>query len=118
MAGDGQILELDLAVSRMTAASAVVLKGVAEVDRPEIWRRDGATSTTSWLAARYNVLWGVAGEGVRVARALRGLPCVSLAYAKTELSWEQRRPLTKCGDAESAAHWAEAAASWSPAALW
>src|SRR5438067_1611498 len=118
MAGDGQILELDLAVSRMTAASAVVLKSVAEVDRAEVWRRDGATSMTSWLAARYNVLWGVAREWVRVARALRGLPRVSLAYAKAELSWDQLRPLTKFADAESDAHWAEAAPSWSPAALW
>src|SRR5438067_11510171 len=114
MAGDGKILELDLAVSQMTAASAVVLKGVAEVDRPEVWRRDGATSMTSWLAARYNVLWGVARERVRVARALRGLPRVSLAYSRAGLSWDQLRPPTKFAEAESHAHCAAAAPSWSP----
>src|SRR6266516_4506502 len=112
-----EILELDLAVSRMTAASAVVLKRVAELDRADVWRRDGATSMTSWLAARYNVLWGIAREWVRVARALRGLPRVSLAYSRAEISWDQLRPLTKFADAESDAHWAEAAPSWSPAAL-
>src|SRR5438132_1087389 len=113
-----EILELDIAVSRLTAASGDVLSRVAELDRPEVWRRDGATSMTSWLAARYNVLWGVAREWVRVARALRDLPRVSLAYSRAGLSWDQLRPLTKFADAESDAHWAEAAPSWSPAALW
>src|SRR5438309_9497873 len=101
MTPDGRIVELDLAVSRMTAASAVVLSQVAELDRSETWRTDGATSMTSWLAARYNLLWGVAREWVRVARALHGLPRISRAYARAELSWDQLRPVTRFATGET-----------------
>jgi hypothetical protein len=102
----------------MTAASAVVLTQVAELDRNEMWRANGATSMTSWLAARYNLLWGVAREWVRVARALRTLPWISRAYARSELSWDQVRPLTKFADESTDSYWADVAPSRSPAALW
>ncbi len=78
---------LDRATSAMTAASADVLRAVAEYDECRLWRRDGATSMTSWLAGRYGLAWGTAREWVRVAHALRGVPRIAEAYAAARLSW-------------------------------
>ena len=54
---------LDRAAALMAAASAEALRVVAEHDARKLWRRDGATSMTSWLAARYGLAWGN-GPGV------------------------------------------------------
>jgi hypothetical protein len=66
---DALIDALDESTARMAAASAETLVSVAETDRRRLWRRDGATSMSSWLAARYGLAWGTAREWVRVAHA-------------------------------------------------
>ena len=58
----------------MVAASAEALRLVAQYAERKLWRGDGATSMTSWLAARYHLAWGTAREWVRVAHALERLP--------------------------------------------
>jgi hypothetical protein len=91
---------------------------VAEVERAGLWRRDGATSITSWLAGRYGLSWGTAREWVRVAHALEGLPVIAEAYRAGRLSWDQLRPLTRFADSATDARWAEEAPERRPAALW
>jgi hypothetical protein len=109
---------LDRAAAVMAAASAEALRAVAELDRAALWRRDGATSMTSWLAGRYGLAWGTAREWVRVAHALGDLPRISEAYRSGRLSWDQLRPLTRFATAETDQGWAERAPGLRPAWLW
>src|SRR6266550_2636022 len=81
--------ELNRALAAMNAASADALREIATLDEDRAWRRDGATSMTPWLAARYGLAWGTAREWVRVARALRELPRIATAYGMGQLSWDQ-----------------------------
>jgi hypothetical protein len=109
---------LDRAVDEMAAASARALRAVAESDRLGLWRRDGATSMSSWLAGRYGLSWGTAREWVRVAHALGGLPRIEAAFHGARLSWDQLRPLTRFATSETEERWAERAPEMRPAALW
>jgi hypothetical protein len=53
---------LDRVTAMMAAASAQALGLVADYDERKLWRRDGVTSMSSWLAARYGLAWGTARE--------------------------------------------------------
>ena len=108
---------LDQAISAMCAASSEALRLVAERDESGAWASDGATSMSSWLAARYGLGWSTAREWVRVARALRRLPRIAEAYAAGRLSWDQLRPLTRFASPESDALWAVKARTWRPWSL-
>lgn len=100
---------IDRATAEMAAASAEALRAVAEYDEGRLWQRDGATSMTSWLAARYGLGWGTAREWVRVAHALLKLPEIARAYAECRLSWDQLRPLTRFATKEADGYWAQRA---------
>ncbi len=97
---------LDRAAALMVAASAEALRTVAAFDERGLWKRDGATSMSSWLAGRYGLAWGTAREWVRVAHALRELPRIFEAYAGARLSWDQLRPLTRFATPETDEYWA------------
>jgi hypothetical protein len=109
---------LDRATQVMSAASAGALRLVATYDEAKRWERDGATSMTSWLAARYGLGRGTAREWVRVAHALRDLPEIARAYARGEISWDQLQPLTKFATPETDEYWARKAPERRPAGLW
>jgi hypothetical protein len=109
---------LDQATALISAASAEALRRVAEYDHRKLWRRDGATSMTSWLAGRYGLAWGTAREWVRVAHALRRLPQIAEAYALARLSWDQVKPLTRFVTPENDQQWAQKGPELRPAGLW
>jgi hypothetical protein len=109
---------LDRSVAVVATASAACLRDVVAIDERKLWEGDGATSMSAWLAARYNLAWGTAREWVRVARALRGLPRIALAYSRGEISWDQLRPLTKFATPETEEHWARKSPNLRPAGLW
>jgi hypothetical protein len=109
---------LDQRVALVTTTMAEVLRMVAEWDEQERWQEDGATSMSSWLAARYGLAWGTAREWVRVAHALRNLPSIADAFERAHLSWDQLRPLTRFATAESDDFWAGRAPSLRPWSLW
>jgi hypothetical protein len=54
----------------MCAASSRMLQKIASFDEQRRWERDGATSMTAWLCARYGWTFGIAREWVRVAGVL------------------------------------------------
>src|SRR5919106_2646362 len=112
------IAALDRAAAEIAAASAQALRAVAEVDRRGLWRRDGATSMSSWLAARYGLGWGMARVWVRVAHALERLPRIAQAYAAGGLSWDQLRPLTTFATPETDPRRADEGSHRRPAWLW
>lgn len=109
---------LDRSNAAIASASAELLRSVAEGDDRRVWRRDGATSMTSWLAARYGLAWGTAREWGRVAHALEDLPRIAQAYASGRLSWDQLRPLTRFATAKTDAQWAERAPALRPWTLY
>jgi hypothetical protein len=109
---------MDRATAVIAAASATCLRAVASYDHHKLWKRDGATSMSSWLAARYGLAWGTAREWVRVAHALQGLPRIAEAYAEGRLSWDQLRPLTRFATPETDQAWAREAPRRRPAGLW
>src|ERR671918_732034 len=115
---EGLAEAMDRTVSRLSAASAELLRWMPKYDEQKLWRHDGATSMSSWLAARYGLAWGTAREWVRVAHALERLPRIAQAYASGGLSWDQLGPLTRFASAETDARWAGEAPHRRPAWLW
>jgi len=109
---------MDRTTAAIAAASAECLRAVAAYDEGKLWRRDGATSMTGWLAARYGLGRGTAREWVRVAHGLRRLPRIARAYARGELSWDQLRPLTRFASPETDEYWARKAPNLRPSGLW
>jgi hypothetical protein len=110
----GLVETIDRTTAAIAAASAECLQAVAEADERRLWERDGTTSMSSWLAARYQLAWGTAREWVRVAHALTELPEIAGAYARGEISWDQLRPLTQFATAETDALWAHRAPGLRP----
>ena len=117
-ASENPVQGLDRSVAAIAATSAECLRDVADIDAQKLWERDGATSMTSWLAARYGLGRGTAREWVRVAHALRELPRIARAYARGEISWDQLQPLTKFATPETDEHWARKAPELRPSGLW
>lgn len=108
---------MDRANASIATASAEALQAVAAYDERKLWQKDGATSMTSWLAARYSLAWGTAREWVRVGHALQQLPQILRAYAEGRLSWDQLRPLTRFATSETEEDWARRAPALRPLTL-
>src|SRR2546430_2384184 len=53
---------MDEGVAEMAAASSKLLAAIPGFDDESLWELDGATSMSSWLAARYGVAWAPALE--------------------------------------------------------
>lgn len=94
------------------------LDAIAEFDERRLWRVDGATSMTAWIAATSGREWGEAREMVRVARVLQRLPEMRAALAEGVLSYEQVRPLTRFADERTEAEWIARGREMSPKRLW
>lgn len=109
---------LDRCHARMEAATAEMLDLVAAYDERQAWRADGATCMTGWLAARFRRAWSTTGVWVEVARGLRRLPAIRVAYRRGRLSWDQLRPLVRFAEPQTEAVWVERASRMRPRALW
>jgi hypothetical protein len=85
----------------MTATHAQLLQVVAEYDRREAWREDGATSMADWLAARRGRAHRQTKEWTRVARSLEDLPAIEASFSEARLSFDQLAPVTKLASPET-----------------
>lgn len=115
---DGLTQGMDRATAMIAAASAHLLQMVALFDEGKLWERDGATSMTGWLAARYGLVRGTARDWVRVAHALRDLPEVSRTHASGNLSWDQLKPLARFATRETDEYWSKRAPGLRPSTLY
>jgi hypothetical protein len=79
--------------AHLDAATARLLELIREFDARDGW--DGARSCADWLSWRVGLDLGAARERVRVARALGGLPLISAALARGDLSYSKVRALTR-----------------------
>jgi hypothetical protein len=93
--------ELQTLAAHLHAATVRLLVLVAEFDRREAWGRDGALSCAHWLSFSLGLDLGAAREHVRVARALAGLPAISAAFGRGELSYSKVRALTRIAGPET-----------------
>src|SRR5438270_3530791 len=87
-----QIAEL---AAQLHAATARFLLLIGEFDAREAWGAHGIKSCAHWLSWRCGLSPEAAREHVRVARALRGLPLITAAFARGELSYSKVRALTR-----------------------
>jgi len=83
------------------AATHRLLTLIAEFDRRSGWNDGGCRSCAHWLSWRIGLDLGAAREKVRVARALEGLPRVSEAFRRGEISYSKVRAITRVAKPES-----------------
>ncbi|MEX2526571.1 MAG: DUF222 domain-containing protein, partial [Gemmatimonadota bacterium] len=91
--------EITTLSAHVHAAEHRLLVLIAEFDRRGGWKPGGHPSCAEWLHFRTGIDRGAARERVRAAHALQGLPRVSEAMSRGELSFSKVRALTRLGDA-------------------
>jgi hypothetical protein len=93
-------LEADIVshAGRLAAAECRWLLMVAEYDRRQGWAQWGCWSCAMWPGWKCGIARRSAQEKVRVARALEGLPLITEAFSKGELSYSQVRALTRVAE--------------------
>jgi len=87
--------------AHINAAQYRLLSLISEFERRGGWGEWGTKSCAHWLNWRCGIALGAAREKVRVARALPGLPLVSAAFEKGELSFSKVRALTRIATPEN-----------------
>ena len=85
------------------AATWRLLALIGELDRREVWARQGALTCAHWLSWACGIDPHTAREKVRVARALPELPLLSDAMARGELGYSKVRALTRIATPENEA---------------
>ena len=70
------------------------LRRLAEIDRRRSFERDGHLSAASWLASSFRMVWGVAREQVRIARAVDRSAVLRDAFEAGDVSWSAVRLLS------------------------
>jgi Domain of unknown function (DUF222)/HNH endonuclease len=99
------------------AAHRHLLTVVAELDRREAFRDDGAADMPSWLTARLSISFRTARAWVEAARALESLPAIATAYTEGKLSWDGVRAAAEVATPETDAELADLAVGHSAAQL-
>jgi hypothetical protein len=77
------------------------LADIAELDKAEGWRGDGAVSMTSWVTQQCGVGAGRARQWVRAASRLETLPKLAAGLASGSLTLDLVAPLAEVATAES-----------------
>lgn len=98
---DDLIREIDAEHARLAAGHHRLLRLVAEVDRRETWRGEGARDTAHWLSMRYGISQWKARRWIAAAHAIESLPRVSEALASGELHVDKVVELTRFATPET-----------------
>jgi hypothetical protein len=99
--------------ARISALHREQLSNIAEFDRTESWRGDGAVSMIAWVTAQCGVSTSTARQWVRSATNLESLPCLAEGLASGELSLDLVEPLAEVASPSSDAALREASTWWS-----
>ncbi len=97
----------------ITALQRELLADVAEFDRAEAWRGDGAVSMTAWLTERCGVSGATARMWARTAANLESHPRLTQAFGEGSLSLEVLAPLSEVATPATDRAWAREAVHWS-----
>ena len=98
---------------RISALLREQLADIAEFDRVEGWRGDGAISMISWVTAQCGVSTSTARQWVRSGANLQSLPCLAEGLASGELSLDLVEPLAEVASPASDAALRESSVHWS-----
>ena len=114
--GDARSRELSERVCqrarRIAGEHRELLRDIAELDRAEAWRGDGAISMTAWVTSHCGVSTSTARQWVTAAAQLESLPCLGEALASGDLSLDLLSPLAEVATPETDAELREASAHW------
>jgi hypothetical protein len=91
-----------------------MLRDIAEFDRTEAWRGDGALSMRDWLVAQCHVSRSRARTLTDAAAKVRSLPALSDALCDGRLTLDVFAPLAAVATPKTDADLAEAAERWTP----
>src|ERR687897_1451594 len=83
---DQLVADLDEVEHATRQLDAVRARRLAELERREVWSRDGHLSLASWLGSRHRVAPSAAAGHVRMARALEVMPVAADALASGDVS--------------------------------
>lgn len=100
---------VDAAHARTCRAQRELLSLIAEVDRSESWRDDGARDTAHWLGMRYGISYWKAHRWLAAAYALEMLPLIDDALSRGVLGIDKVVELCRLATPETEAnliHWA------------
>ena len=115
--GDERSRELSARIVQRSAQISALhgeqLADIAEFDRAESWRGDGAVSMIAWVTGQCGVSPSTARQWVRSAAPLESLPCLAEGLASGQLSLDLVEPLAEVASPSSDAALREAAAHWS-----
>jgi hypothetical protein len=98
--------------AQISALLRAQLADIAEFDRAEAWRGDGAGSMTVWVTEQCGVAASTARQWVRAAADLVELPGLSESLASGEMSLDKVAPLAEVASPETEAEIRSAAAHW------
>ena len=99
--------------ARISALLREQLSDIAEFDRAEGWRGDGAISMVAWVTGQCGVSTSTARQWVRSAVNLESLPCLAEGLASGALSLDLVEPLAEVASPSSDAALREASTNWS-----
>jgi hypothetical protein len=97
----------------LSAVQRTLFANIAEFDRSESWRGDGAVSMVAWVTERCGVSGGTASLWVRAATKLEALPHLARALADGTLSLDAMAPLADIATPETDSELATASVHWS-----
>jgi hypothetical protein len=97
----------------LSTVQRALFSDIAEFDRSESWRGDGAVSMVAWLTERCKVSGTTARVWVRAATQLESLPHLAAALADGTLSLDTVAPLADVATPETESGLAAASAHWS-----
>ena len=87
--------------AQISAATCALLVKLGRFDRLAAWEGDDYRTPTAWMAWHFGMHHRVAYEYLRVARCLPGLPVITGAFSRGELSFFQVRSLARVATAET-----------------
>jgi hypothetical protein len=77
---------LDAVPAHISESQRAFLALLADAERAEIWRDEGARDMAHFVSMRYGISWWKADRWVNAGKALESLPRISAAFEKGELS--------------------------------
>ena len=79
--GAGPIARADVANTRVGGAQRELLTAIAEIDRSDAWRDDGARDCAHWVSMRYGISHWKAARLLHAGQVLGSLPGISRALS-------------------------------------
>ncbi|MBW8826401.1 MAG: DUF222 domain-containing protein, partial [Acidobacteria bacterium] len=93
--------EITTLAAHLAAGTCRWLLLVAEFDRRRGWESWECRSTAEWLSWKCGIAYRTARDQLRVAQALTGLPQLTAAFGRGEVSYSQVRAITRVATVET-----------------